>query len=107
MDLLDINKENDNTYHFSLRAKNGGVILNSVAFKSKEEIQKTFSEFTSLSDTANFERKTNHNGKFLFSLKTKAGIIIGNSQLYNSEAGMENGIKNTKNSLDTISFKKL
>jgi len=47
------------------------------------------------------ERKTNIDGKFLFSIKKNQGII-GHSGLFSSEAGMENGIKNLKNHLANL-----
>ena len=47
----------------------------------------------------NFERKTNLQGRFLFNLKDDDGNLIGSSQLYDSEAGMENGINNLQNRL--------
>ncbi len=49
-----------------------------------------------------FERKTDYNGKFLFILKNSEGKVLGNSMLYNSEAGMENGIKNLKTSISLL-----
>ncbi|MBU3024629.1 YegP family protein [Zobellia galactanivorans] len=50
----------------------------------------------------NFERKTNHDGQFLFYLKDANGQILGHSLPYGSEAGMENGIKNLINSLNAL-----
>ncbi|MDO1514828.1 DUF1508 domain-containing protein [Maribacter confluentis] len=49
-----------------------------------------------------FERKTTTDGKFLVQLKNSLGETIGSSGLYSSEAGMENGILNIKNSLNTV-----
>jgi len=53
-----------------------------------------------LKENSNFERKTNHKGEFQFSLKDSDGKIIGHSQNYNSEAGMENGIKNLRSTIN-------
>jgi uncharacterized protein len=45
-----------------------------------------------------YERKTSANGKDYFNLKAANGQVIGNSELYESTAGMENGIASvTKN----------
>ena len=49
-----------------------------------------------------FERKTNHSGQFLFNLKDNDGNLIGQSQFYDSEMGMENGIKNLQNRLEEL-----
>ena len=42
---------------------------------------------------AQFERKEAKNGKHYFVLKAKNHQIIGQSEMYDSEASMENGIK--------------
>lgn len=98
--MVEIKKEKDNSYSFSVKTTSGSTILNSIIFSSEQEIKKTFNDLYPNIDNENiFERKTNHNGKFLFHLKNITGSIIGNSQLYNSEAGMENGIKNTRKSI--------
>ena len=39
-----------------------------------------------------FERKTAKNGKFHFNLKSTNGQIVGSSQMYSAESGMNNGI---------------
>nr|WP_245224787.1 YegP family protein [Pseudozobellia sp. WGM2] len=44
-----------------------------------------------------FERKTNNTGQFFFNLNDDKANLIGTSQLYDSEMGMENGIKNLTN----------
>lgn len=101
--MIEIKKDKDNTYYFSLKTISGSTLLNSVSFSNKEEIKKTFLDLDPIAQHENiFERKTNHNGEFLFNLKDRKGNIIGSSQLYSSEAGMENGIKNLKNSLASI-----
>ena len=43
-----------------------------------------------------WERKTAKNGKFHFNLKSTNGQIVGSSQMYASEAGMNNGIESVK-----------
>jgi uncharacterized protein len=46
-----------------------------------------------------YERLTSSNGKDYFNLKAGNGQIIGNSEMYESVSGMENGITSvTKNS---------
>ncbi|WP_297702556.1 YegP family protein [uncultured Eudoraea sp.] len=95
--MIKINKQENNTYNFSLNTTTGNALLYSVGFSSKEEIKNVVSGLKLLDKQHyKFERKTDHNGNFLFNLKDKKGQLIGNSQLYGSEAGMENGIKNLK-----------
>lgn len=101
--MIEIKKLEGNGYTFSLKAEDGGNLLNSVSFSSKDEITRTVKELRILQDKQHiFERKTNHDGKFLFSLKDSKGQVIGRSELYSSEAGMENGIKNVRNRITTL-----
>ncbi|MEK6154225.1 YegP family protein [Flavobacteriaceae bacterium 3-367] len=95
--MIEIKKEKDNTYRFNLRTTGGKILLKSVHFPDKETIRKTVVGLSPMMESASvFERKTDHSGKFLFNLKDPNGKIIGSSQTYSSEAGMENGIKNLK-----------
>jgi uncharacterized protein YegP (UPF0339 family) len=89
--------EKNDKYYFNLKAKNGQVILSSQGYADKsgatngiESVQKN------CADDSKFERKTATNGKFHFNLKAGNGQIIGSSQMYASEAGMENGIESVK-----------
>ncbi|MCK0156659.1 YegP family protein [Cellulophaga sp. F20128] len=93
--------ENDNgTFTFHLKTENNIILLQGAIFSSKEEIEAIIKTITtSLHDQGIFERKTATTGKFLFNLKSLEGKVIGTSQLYSSEAGMENGIKNFKTSM--------
>ena len=101
--MIKINKEDNNTYNFSLNTTNGNVLFYSVGFSSKEEINNVVSSLNLLDKKHYiFERRTDHDGNFLFNLKNKKGQLIGNSQLYRSEAGMENGIKNLKKRIATL-----
>ena len=91
-------KEGSDGYHFVLKAKNGQVILSSQGYANKagamngvESVKKN------AADDSKFERKTAKNGKFYFNLKAANSQIIGTSQMYAGEAGMENGIQSIKN----------
>lgn len=84
-----------------MRSGQGHVLLQSVAFNEKKDLEACVREIRmKLGNPACFERMTNHNGKFRFSLKNPQGRILGHSALYSSEAGMENGIKNTLTALE-------
>lgn len=90
-------KRSSDKYHFVLKAGNGQVILSSQMYASKsgavngiESIKKNCGH-----DDC-WERKTAKNGKFHFNLKSTNGQIIGSSQMYASESGMENGIESIK-----------
>lgn len=102
--MIEIRKDVSEDYSFVLRAESGHILFKSVLFSNKKEalgIANGLNRFVIKS--SNFERKTNHTGQFLFNFKNNEGVLIGSSQLYNSEAGMENGIKNLTNRITTIS----
>ena len=100
--MIELRNFNNNC-GFSLKAKSGGVLLNSVAFSNETQMYDAIKSLGTIIATRNhFERKTNHDGQFLFSLKDDNGNLIGQSQLYDSEMGMENGIKNLQNRMEAI-----
>ncbi|WP_299432755.1 YegP family protein [uncultured Maribacter sp.] len=101
--VITIKKDVNNKYTFNLKAKSGSILLNSITFNDKVEATKTVNNLKSKNEKELvFERKTNFDGKFLFNLKNKKGQLIGSSKLYDSEAGLENGINNTKESILSI-----
>ena len=102
--MVEIKKEKDG-FCFEVRSGQGHVLLQSVAFPSKEDLETCVGEVRGrLGNPACFERMTDHNGKFRFSLRSPGGRILGHSALYSSEAGMENGIKNTLTALSRASL---
>ena len=93
--MIEIYNDNDLNYRFSLKAKSGHTLLNSIDFTNKIQMNEAITR-------SHFERKTNHTGQFLFNLKDGTGNVIGRSQLYDSEMGMENGIKNLQNRIEAL-----
>lgn len=101
--MIEISKEGSGNYCFELKTRDGHTLLRSIEFPTREAAEKVLEKLPVLMEEhVTIERKTNHQGKFLFQLKDVNGSILGSSQLYSSEAGMENGIKNLKNII--ISF---
>lgn len=47
-------------------------------------------------DESKFDKKTSTNGKYYFNLKATNGQIIGNSEMYESASGRDNGIESVK-----------
>lgn len=102
--MIEIQKGKNNRYQFSLKTAEGKTLLRSVDFESEAEIERTVKELSPLVNLqSTIERKTNYDGNFLFNLKDKNGKVIGKSLLYDSEAGMENGINNLRKSLSAVS----
>ena len=87
----------DNQFYFNLTAKNGQVILSSEGYTSKAGCENGIASVkkNALEDK-HFERKVSKNGKEYFVLKASNGEVIGDSELYNSTASMENGIQSVK-----------
>lgn len=105
--MIDIVKEGPGSYHFLLKTGDGNSLLRSIDFSSREEINGIVEQLHALmEDHMVIERQTNHDGKFLFQVKDVHGKPLGSSQLYNSEAGMENGIKNLKASIAKLREKR-
>jgi uncharacterized protein YegP (UPF0339 family) len=104
--MVEIYNKNKGTYAFSLKSSAGRTLLTSVNFSTAEDIKETLASFKQ-SGNYHFERRTNHKGLFLFELKNNQGQVIGQSNLYRSEAGMENGIKNLKQSLISSNIDKV
>lgn len=102
--MIELKKDTKNTYRFCIKTGDGNSLLNSIPFSSKEDADNTIKQLSPLMKRQSvFERKTDHKGKFLFALKDTNGSIIGTSQCYSSEAGMENGIKNVRNRIAALS----
>ena len=102
--MINIKEHLENGYIFELNSESGHTLFKSIPFLNKKAAIETAEGLKKLvNKSSNFERKTNHTGQFLFNFKNSAGNLIGSSQLYNSEAGMENGIKNLTNRITVIS----
>lgn len=101
--MLEIKEEKNQTYRFVLRSVDGLLLFESVPFKSKQQINSAIAKMTpAISDLLVFERKTDYEGKFLFHLKNADRVLIGKSGIFESEAGMENGIKHLKKRLTDL-----
>lgn len=84
-------------FHFNLLAGNGQIILQSEMYETKasalngiESIKKN------AGDDARYDRLTSSSGKPYFTLKAGNHQVIGQSQMYESEAGRDNGIESVK-----------
>ena len=84
-------------YQFNLKAGNGQVILTSQGYSSKAACENGVESVKkNAPDDARYDRKTSSNEKHYFNLMASNGQIIGSSQMYESNAGMENGIESVK-----------
>lgn len=100
---FNIKKEHDKAYRFEVKNEKGHALFNSILFSNKEEAKMIVKELQAFDlGSFVFERKTNYDGKFHFKLKTKDSRILGHSGFFNSQAGLENGIKHMQNHLTTL-----
>jgi len=101
--MIEIKKRDSGKFSFDLKTQGGHTLLKSVDFTDQQEAQNIVKSLNQVrANGIRFERKTNHDGMFLFNLKNSRGKLIGQSMLYNSEAGMENGITNLKNTITSL-----
>ena len=93
-----ISQRTDGDFKFNLKAGNGQVILTSQGYSSKSSCENGIESVrTNSQDDSKFERNTAKDDRCYFNLKAGNGQIIGTSQMYESENGMENGIESVKN----------
>lgn len=93
-----ITKRKNGEFQFNLKAGNGQTILSSEGYSSKASCENGIESVkVNSQDDNRFERKTSANNKPYFNLKASNGQIIGNSEMYESQAAMENGIQSVKN----------
>ena len=87
----------DGEFQFSLKAGNGQTILSSQGYATKPSCLNGIESVRKNSqDDARFDRKVSSNGKPFFNLTATNGQIIGNSEMYESEAARDNGIESVK-----------
>ncbi|RQQ53814.1 YegP family protein [Burkholderia stagnalis] len=82
---------------FHLKAGNGEIILRSELYKTKASAENGVASVRkNAPDDGRYERKTAHNGEYMFNLKAGNHEIIGTSETYATEAGRDNGIASVK-----------
>lgn len=92
-----ITKRTNGEFQFVLKAGNGQVILASEGYTTKAACENGIESVRKNSQNdARFDRLESKNGKPYFNLKATNGQIIGNSEMYESEAARENGIESVK-----------
>lgn len=88
-----VSQRTNGDYQFNLKADNGQVILTSQGYASKASCMNGVESVrTNSQEDGRFERLTASNGKFYFNLKASNGQVVGSSQMYEAEAGRDNGI---------------
>lgn len=92
-----ISKRGNGQFQFVLKAGNGQVILSSQGYADKAGCRNGIASVRkNAADPARFQRKTSSNSQPYFALLAGNGQIIGSSELYESEAGRDNGIRSVQ-----------
>lgn len=99
-----ISKRNNGEFQFNLKADNGQTILSSEGYNTKSSCENGVESVRkNAKEDSKFDRLTAKNGKPYFNLKAGNGQIIGTSEMYESEAGRDNGIESVKKNAPTAS----
>lgn len=94
---FELKQAKNGDFHFNLLASNGQIILTGEMYKSKASAENGIEAvMKNAADEARYERLTSSNGKPYFVLKAGNHQIIGQSQMYESEASRDNGIESVK-----------
>ena len=84
-------------YFFNLVAGNGQNILKSEMYSSRSAAENGIASVQSnCGEDGQYECKESSSGKPYFVLKAKNHQVIGQSQMYESESGCENGMESVK-----------
>lgn len=95
--MLKIENKGDSQYFFVVQSAQGNPLFESEPFENQEAVKEAITALKPrIKHPGSFERLTDHEGHFRFALKDPKGKTLGRSKPYGSEAGMENGIRNTR-----------
>ena len=102
----ELKKSTDGQFLFNLKAGNNETILTSERYTTKASAENGIKsvQYNSRDDSKYERRKSTRNEPY-FVLKAVNGEIIGRSEMYSSEAAMENGIASVKANGPTTTVK--
>jgi hypothetical protein len=94
---FELKKSKNDKFYFSLLAGNGQTILSSEMYEAKASaVNGIESVKKNGGDAARYEKLTGKDGSPYFTLKATNGQVIGQSQMYASEATRDAGIESVK-----------
>ena len=90
---FEITKNDKGEFHFKLLNADGKTLVRSEGYNAKASCANGIESVRkNAASDANFERKTAKDGSPFFNLKAGNGQVIGQSQMYSSEATRDAGI---------------
>lgn len=97
MGKFEIKIAKNGQHYFNLKAGNGQIILTSEMYTTKAACENGIESVKkNAPDDARYDRKEGASGKYHFNLKAANHQVIGSSQMYADESGMNNGIESVK-----------
>ena len=94
---FELGNSSDGQFRFVLKAGNADTIMTSELYKQKASAPNGIASVQTNSGLdERYERKIAKNEKPYFNLKAANHQVIGNSQMYSSQAACENGINSVK-----------
>ena len=98
MGKFEIYKDKRGEFRFRLKARNGQTILTGEGYAAKKGCENGIASVQkNATDDGRYDRLVSKSGKPYFNLKAGNGQVIGNSEMYASNASMEKGIASVKN----------
>ncbi len=94
---FELRQNDKQKYSFVLKASNGEVILTSQTYERRDSAENGIASVKKNSPLdARYDRRTSSDGRAYFVLKAGNHQVIGTSQMYQSQAGCDNGINSVK-----------
>ena len=94
---FEIKKAKNGHFYFHFKASNGEIILASETYKTKRSALNGIASVQKNSaEAARFDRRKGKGDKPYFVLKAANHQVIGQSEMYESDRAMENGIKSVQ-----------
>lgn len=99
--IFELYKDAKGEYRFRLKAGNGEKILASEGYTTRAAAENGVESVRkNAADAGRFEKKTSSNGKPFFVLKAANHQVIGQSEMYESEAARDSGIASVAKAAD-------
>lgn len=94
---FEIKKAKNGQFFFHLKASNGEIILASETYKNKRSARNGIASVQkNAPEAARYDRRKGKGDQPYFVLKAANHQIIGQSEMYESDRAMENGIKSVQ-----------
>lgn len=103
---FELKKASDGQFHFVLKAGNAETILTSELYQQRASADNGIASVQKNAELdERYEKKEAKNGKLYFVLKAANHQVIGQSQMYDSEAARDKGIASVKSNGSTTTVK--